>query len=213
MKLPKSIERLTLELSKLPGVGQKTASRLVFYLLKQDSMDLQQLSDAVAELKKDVVYCSVCGIMAESDPCSTCSDVSRDHSTICVVEETLDAQAIDATGAFKGVFHVLGGVLSPLEGIGPDKLTIAQLMVRLQNGNPPAGKIQSSPGESIAIKEVILALNPSLEGETTSMDISGRIKPLGIRTTRLARGLPIGGDLEYADEITISNALRGRSEA
>jgi recombination protein RecR len=142
-----------------------------------------------------------------------------------VVEETLDAQAIDVTGAFKGVYHVLGGVLSPLEGIGPDKLSIAQLMARLKNGNPPAGKIQAAmvkdsaeeskekpTEEFVAVKEVILALNPSLEGETTSMDISGRIKPLGIRTTRLARGLPIGGDLEYADEITISNALKGRSE-
>jgi recombination protein RecR len=221
MKLPKSIERLTLELSKLPGVGQKTASRLVFYLLKQDSVDIQRLSEAVAELQKNVVYCSICGIMSETDPCSICSDPSREHSIICVVEETLDVQAIDATGAFKGVYHVLGGVLSPLEGIGPDKLTIAQLMARLKNGNPSAGKIQAamvkdsaeeSTEEFVAVKEVILALNPSLEGETTSMDISGRIKPLGIRTTRLARGLPIGGDLEYADEITISNALKGRSE-
>lgn len=209
MKLPKSIDRLTLEFAKLPGVGQKTASRLAFYLLKKDNIDLERLADAVATLKKEVSYCKICNNMAEHEICSVCSDLSRDHSTLCVVEETLDAQAIDATGAYKGVYHVLGGVLSPLEGIGPEQLTIDQLMRRLKN-DPEMSSIESGIIETV--KEVILALNPTLEGETTSLDLMQRIRPLGIKVTRLARGLPIGGDLEYADEITISNALRGRSE-
>jgi recombination protein RecR len=210
MKLPKSIDRLTLEFAKLPGVGQKTASRLAFYLLKKDNIDLERLADAVSSLKKEVAYCVICNNMAETNICSVCGDSSRDHATICVVEETLDAQAIDATGAYKGTYHILGGVLSPLEGIGPEQLTIEQLMKRLHNetlDDPAAQSIQSEP-----TIEVILALNPTLEGETTSLDLMRRIRPLGIKVTRLARGLPIGGDLEYADEITISNALRGRSE-
>ncbi len=207
MKLPKSIDRLTLEFAKLPGVGQKTASRLAFYLLKKDNIDLERLADAVASLKKEVVYCKICNNMAESETCSICGDSSRDHGMVCVVEETMDAQAIDATGAYKGVYHILGGVLSPLEGIGPEQLTIEQLVRRLQN-DPE----MSVPGLDTPVQEVILALNPTLEGETTSLDLMRRIRPLGIKVTRLARGLPIGGDLEYADEITISNALRGRSE-
>jgi len=198
MKLPRSINNLIQEFSKLPGVGSKTANRLVFYLLKKNDVELENLALAVSNLKKEVFYCSICGNMAEQNPCSICTDQSRDHSTICVVEETLDAQAIDATGAYKGLFHILGGVLSPLEGIGPDKLSIDKLMSRLASDD---------------IKEIILALNQTLEGETTSLDLIQRIRPLNIKITRLARGLPTGGDLEYADEITISNALNGRNEA
>jgi recombination protein RecR len=165
--------------------------------LKRPESDLQDFAAALENLKKEVVFCSICHNMAEKDPCSICADINRDHSIICVVEEPLDAQALDQTGEFKGVYHILGGVLSPLEGIGPENLTIESLMSRLSGGN---------------IQEVILATNPSLEGETTALHLLSKIRPLGIKVTRLARGLPIGGDLEYADEITIMRALEGRSE-
>jgi recombination protein RecR len=196
-KLPKSIEKLINEFSKLPGIGHKTASRLTFYLLKKSDLDLELFSEAVANLKKEVLFCSICHNMAENDPCLICSDPNRDQNTICVVEETLDAQALDQTGQYKGVFHILGGVLNPLEGIGPEQLNIDSLIKRLESGK---------------VTEVILATNPSLEGETTAMQLMRQIKPLGLKVTRLARGLPIGGDLEYADEITILRALEGRSE-
>ncbi len=196
-KLPRSIERLINEFSKLPGVGPKSASRLTFYLLKRPDLDLQLFSEAVVNLKKEVVFCSTCHNMAEADPCYICTDQTRDHSMICVVEEPTDAQALDQTGKYKGLFHILGGVLNPLEGIGPEKLNIESLVKRAEGGN---------------VQEIILATNPSLEGETTSMHILKQLQPLGIKVTRLARGLPIGGDLEYADEITILRALEGRSE-
>jgi len=196
LKLPSSIEKLVNEFSKLPGIGPKSASRLTLYLLKKPDLDLELFSSAIANLKKDVLYCSVCHNMTDTDPCSVCGDSSRDHSIICVVEEPLDAQALDATGVYKGVFHVLGGVLNPLEGIGPEKLNVESLLARLRAGG---------------ITEVILATNPSLEGETTAMHLQKLIEPLNIKVTRLARGLPIGGDLEYADEITITRALQGRS--
>ncbi|GAC1412338.1 MAG: recombination mediator RecR [Candidatus Doudnabacteria bacterium] len=196
LKLPTSLEKLINEFSKLPGIGPKSASRLTFYLLKKSDLDLSILSEAVGNLKRDVMFCRICNNMTDSQLCSVCADSSRDHAIICVVEEPLDAQALDGTGAYKGVFHVLGGVLNPLEGIGPEKLNIGSLLQRLSKGD---------------IKEVILATNPSLEGETTSMHIQRLIQPLNIKTTRLARGLPIGGDLEYADEITITRALQGRS--
>jgi len=196
LKLPSSIEKLINELSKLPGIGPKSASRLTLYLLKKPDLDLTLLSEAVSNLKKDVLFCSICHNMTETNPCSVCTDQNRDRSILCVVEEPLDAQALDATGAYKGLYHVLGGVLNPLEGIGPDSLNIASLMQRLGNSE---------------LKEVILATNPSLEGETTANHIQKLIQPLGLKVTRLARGLPIGGDLEYADEITITRALQGRS--
>jgi recombination protein RecR len=204
IKLPASIEKLINEFSKLPGIGAKTANRLTFYLLKKPELDIQFLSEAVANIKKGVVFCSICHNMSETDPCSVCSDPARDKTLICVVEEPLDAQALDATGQYKGLFHVLGGVLSPLDGIGAEQLNIDSLMKRLQNSR--------AANSSADIKEVILATNPSLEGETTAMHILNLIKPLGIKVTHLARGLPIGGDLEYADEITISKALEGRNE-
>lgn len=196
-KLPSSIEKLINEFAKLPGIGQKTASRLAFYLLKKSDLDVELFSEAVAGLKKGVVFCSVCHNMAEKDPCDVCSDSTRDRSLLCVVEEPLDAQALDATGAYKGLYHILGGVLNPLEGIGPENLNVDSLMARLKKGG---------------INEVIIATNPSLEGETTAMHLQRLIKPTGIKITRLARGLPIGGDLEYADEITITRALQGRNE-
>ena len=197
IKLPTSLEKLINEFSKLPGIGPKSASRLSFYLLKKPDLDIQLFSEAVANLKRDVVFCSNCHIMAETNPCNICNDIHRDHTSICVVEESLDAQALEQTGHFRGLYHILGGVLSPLDGIGPENLNIESLLSRLQRGN---------------IQELILATNPSLEGETTAMHIVNLIRPLGIKVTRLARGLPIGGDIEYADEITISRALEGRSE-
>ena len=196
LKLPSSIEKLINELSKLPGIGPKSASRLTLYLLKKPDLDLTMFSEAISNLKKDVLFCSICHNMTETEPCAVCSDSNRDKTILCVVEEPLDAQALDATGAYKGMYHVLGGVLNPLEGIGPDTLNIASLMQRLEKGG---------------FKEVILATNPSLEGETTANHIQKLIVPLGLKVTRLARGLPIGGDLEYADEITITRALQGRS--
>lgn len=196
LKLPSSIEKLINELSKLPGIGPKSASRLTLYLLKKPDLDLTMFSEAISNLKKDVLFCSICHNMTETEPCAVCTDPNRDKTILCVVEEPLDAQALDATGAYKGMYHVLGGVLNPLEGIGPDTLNIASLMQRLEKGG---------------FKEVILATNPSLEGETTANYIQKLIQPLGLKVTRLARGLPIGGDLEYADEITITRALQGRS--
>lgn len=197
-RLPKSLERLINELSKLPGIGSKTAQRLTFYLLKKEQMDLNFLSEAVAEMKKGIVFCSLCHNMAETDPCQTCTDPRRDQNLICVVEEPLDALAIDKTGEFRGVFHVLGGALNPIEGIGPEQLQIGSLAARVKDMKSDA--------------EIILATNPSLEGETTAMHLAKVLKPLGVKITRIARGLPMGGDLEYADDITLTRALEGRRE-
>lgn len=200
-KLPSSLQRLINEFSKLPGIGPKTAQRLVFYLLKKDGIDLNFLSSAIADLKKGVVFCSVCHNMVEKDPCATCTDPQRDKTLICVVEEPLDALAIDRTNQFKGVFHILGGVLNPLEGIGPEDLKIDSLINRVKS-------------QESRVKEIILATNPSLEGETTAMHLQKIIKTQfpEIKITRLARGLPMGGDLEYADDITLTRALEGRRE-
>jgi recombination protein RecR len=205
LKLPSSLERVINEFSKLPGIGPKTAQRLAFYLLKKDSIEITALSESVRALKADITFCSECHNMAETNPCNICADTGRDHSLICVVEEPLDALAIEKTGHFTGVFHVLGGVLNPMEGIGPDKLNIESLKTRVTKND---------------IKEIIVATNPTLEGETTAMHIakllganSGTDSASGkVRLTRIARGLPMGGDLEYADEITLSRALDGRRD-
>ncbi len=196
IRLPKSIEKLINEFSKLPGIGQKTAHRLAFYLLKRPEVDLQIFSEALANLKKEVFFCAVCRNMSDTEVCAVCADASRDNGIICVVEEPLDAQAIEQTG-FRGTYHILGGVISPLDGIGPQQLNIDSLVGRIK------GK---------SIKEVILATNPSLEGEVTSMQLVELIRPLGVKITRLARGLPVGGDIEYSDEVTISRAMEGRKE-
>jgi recombination protein RecR len=198
-KLPSTLEKLINEFSRLPGIGPKSAGRLAFYLLKKDSIDLNNLSDAISALKNGVTFCSTCHNMADSDPCSTCIDPSRDKSLICVVEEPMDALAIDKTAQFKGVFHVLGGVLNPMEGIGPEALQISSLLERLT----------SKPA-----KEIIVATNPSLEGETTAMHISKLVKEKfpELKISRIARGLPMGGDLEYADDLTLMRALEGRRE-
>ncbi len=232
-KLPSSLERLINELAKLPGIGPKSAQRLAFYILKREDVDVAGLARAIEQVKKDINFCSICHNMAQSDPCGTCTDPARDHALICVVEEPLDALAIDKTGQFNGVFHILGGVLNPMEGIGPDKLNMDSLKRRVtgQNTNTektnaknPASK--NSPGQGNGnkigekergrqvqkIREVIIATNPSLEGETTAMHLAKLLKDSGAKITRIARGLPMGGDLEYADEITLTRALEGRRE-
>lgn len=197
-KLPASLDRAINELAKLPGIGPKSAQRLAFYLLKRDPIDLTALSDAISELKAGVTFCAECHNMAEADPCSVCSDNNRDHTLLCVVEEPLDALALDKTRQFPGLFHVLGGVLNPMEGIGPDKLHIGDLADRIKK---------------LGVTEVIIATNPTLEGETTASHIAKILRDMdGVKVTRIARGLPMGGDLEYADEITLSRALEGRRE-
>jgi len=208
-QLPSSLQKLINELSKLPGIGPKSAQRLAFYLLKRDGIDLEQFSSAVSGLKEGVLFCSTCHNMAENDPCSVCNDKERNQQLICVVEEPLDVVAIDRAGKFGGVFHVLGGVLNPLEGIGPEKLNIASLLSRLSSPSPLAGEVED--GKPV---EVIIATNPSLEGETTAMHLSKVLKESHpqIKISRIAHGLPMGGDLEYADDITLTRALEGRRE-
>ncbi len=205
LKLPSSLQKLIQEFSKLPGIGPRSAQRLAFYLLKKSKIDTDSLAAAVANVRAGVIFCSVCHTMAETDPCSVCSDVHRDHALICVVEEPLDAIALDKTGEYKGVFHVLNGVLNPLEGIGPEQLNIENLLGRIRNAPSP-------------VREIIIATNPSLEGETTAMHLTKLFKEYNqqsgnnVRVSRIARGLPMGGDLEYADDITLTRALEGRSE-
>jgi recombination protein RecR len=189
-----ALEVLISELSKLPGIGRKTAQRLALHLLKASNEDANRLASAIIEVKRKIRYCSVCYNITEKDPCSICSDPNRDHSEICVVEDPSDVLAIEKTNEFHGVYHVLGGALSPLEGIGVDQLKIKELLSRLSDG----------------IKEVILAMNPDVEGEATTIYLGNLLKPLGTKVTRIARGVPVGGDLEFADEATLARALEGR---
>ncbi|MFQ6014698.1 MAG: recombination mediator RecR [Anaerolineae bacterium] len=191
------IARLIDEFSRLPGIGPKTASRLTFFLLRAPDEQAAHLAEAIGQLKRQVVTCAVCFNIAEESPCPICVDDRRDRSMICVVEEPLDVLAIERTRQYHGLYHVLHGVISPIDGILPEDLKIAELLQRLE-ANP--------------VQEVILATNPNLEGETTAAYLQRQIAPLGIRVTRLARGLPIGGDLEYADEVTLTRALEGRRE-
>jgi recombination protein RecR len=191
------ITRVVDEFARLPGIGPKTAQRLTYYLLRAPAEQAQALADAITNLKQNVVLCSQCFNITEKSPCEVCSNPARDGSRICVVEEPLDVVAINRTGQYDGRYHVLHGALSPIEGIGPDELKIRELLHRL---------------DPEAVQEVILATNPNLEGDATAMYLMRLIQPLGVTVTRLARGLPVGGDLEYADEITLSNALAGRSQ-
>lgn len=189
-----SLETLIGELSKLPGIGRKTAQRLALHLLKAGSEDAERLATAILEVKRRIRYCSVCLNITEKDPCSICTDAGRDHGAICVVEDPSDVMALEKTNEFHGVYHVLGGALSPLEGITPDQLRVRELLGRVGGG----------------VKEVILAMNPDVEGEATTIYLGNLLKPLGIRVTRIARGVPVGGDLEFADEATLVRALEGR---
>ncbi len=194
---PKAVTRLIEELCRLPGVGPKTGSRLAYYLLRAPAEQALALAEAIRQVKEHTVVCAVCFNIAESSPCSVCSDASRDASQICVVEEPLDVLAIERTRQYHGLYHVLHGAISPVDGIGPEELRVRELLVRARSGT---------------VREVLMATNPNLEGEATAMYIARQIIPLGIRVTRLARGLPIGGDLEYADEVTLAQALEGRRD-
>lgn len=194
---PEAITRLVDAFSRLPGVGPKTASRLTFYLLRSGEELATELAEALADLHQRLTYCQVCFNITETSPCPICQDEGRDQETVCVVEEPLDVLAIEKTGAYRGLYHVLHGTISPVDGIGPDELRIKELVERLRNR---------------PVQEVILATNPSLEGEATAMYVERQIAPLGVRITRLARGLPVGGDLEYADTVTLTRALEGRRE-
>ncbi|HEY3080009.1 MAG TPA: recombination mediator RecR [Chloroflexota bacterium] len=190
------VARLIEEFNKLPGIGPKTAQRLTFYLLRMPADQARALAEAIVDVKERVGFCSVCFNMTEEDPCWVCRG-QRDRTTICVVEEPLDVLALERTGIYKGMYHVLHGAISPMEGIGPEELRLRELLGRLSDG----------------VQEVILAMNPDLEGDATAMYVTRLVQPLGIKVTRLARGLPVGGDLEYADEVTLTRALEGRREA
>jgi recombination protein RecR len=192
-----SITRLIDELKHLPGIGQKTAQRLAFHLLRADREQAFALSDAIRDAKEKIRECSVCNNITDMDPCIFCSSVSRSKRTICVVEEATNIQAVEKTRQFDGLYHVLGGALSPLQGIGPDQLKIKSLIERLKGGG---------------VEEIVVATSPTAEGEATAVYLSKLIKPLGPRVTRIAMGIPVGSDLEYADEVTMSKAMEGRRE-
>lgn len=191
------IDDLTGELARLPGIGRKTAQRLTYFLLKRPPEEIKRLSRVLETVAERVHACSTCGNLTEDDPCALCANPRRDRAVVCVVEEASDIGAIERTGEYRGMYHVMGGRLSPLEGVGPDELNIKSLLGRLQGGETT---------------EVIVATNPSVEGEATALYLQRLIQPLGIRVTRLARGLPVGGDLEYADGVTIAQALSGRRD-
>jgi len=191
------IARLTEALTKLPGIGEKTASRLAFHILGSSEEYARGLAQAILDVKERILLCSVCMNITDQDPCRLCQDPDRSEEVICVVEEPNDLYAIEKTGSFKGKYHVLHGVISPLEGIGPDEIYVNELLNRLKGGK---------------VKEVLLATNPVVEGDTTALFLKEQIRPLGIRVTRIARGIPVGGDLEYTDGATLTDAIRGRQD-
>ena len=193
-----AIEDLVTELARLPGIGRKTAQRLTFHLLKQPAEVAERLAQAIRRVREQVTACATCGNLTDADPCAICRDPRRDAAVLCVVEEAADVAAVERAGRFRGHYHVLGGRLSPLDGVGPDALHLERLLARVGNG---AG-----------VREVIVATNPSMEGEVTATYLQQLLKPTGVRVTRIARGLPMGGDLEYADGVTIAQALQARRE-
>ena len=193
----KPLARLINELCRLPGIGGKTAQRLAFHILSMEEKEARALADSIIEAKQKMTYCSVCGNLTDTDPCVICSDPSRDRSVICVVETPKDVVAMEKIKEYNGLYHVLHGAISPMEGIGPEDINLKQLIVRLQNED---------------VRELILATNPNIEGEATAMYIARLIKPSGIRVSRIAHGIPVGGDLEYADEVTLLKAMEGRRE-
>lgn len=206
MRVPKSVASLIEAFEALPGIGPKTAARLTYYLLHAPDHLSQKLSEAAHDLKLKTRLCSVCQNITEVDPCEICDDPNRDQSIICIVEDPLDVWAIEKSGSFNGLYHVLHGVIAPLENIGPEELKINELVARLRGSTP---KGVEPPKE---VKEVIFATNPSMEGEATAMYIQRLIKPFKIKTTRIARGIPIGAEIEYADEVTVRRAMEGRIE-
>jgi recombination protein RecR len=195
MQHAQPIGKLIQELAKLPGIGEKTASRLAMHILRASQSDAEALARAIVEVKEKIRFCSQCFNLTDQDPCQICRDSRRNAELICVVSGPEDLAAVEKSGSYRGLYHVLQGVLSPLEGVGPKDLRISELLARLQGGR---------------VKEVILATNPSAEGETTAQYLSQIIKPLGIRVTRIARGVPMGGDLQYVDEVTLSKSLENR---
>ncbi len=197
MSLPTSLQNLIDQFRKLPGIGAKGAQRLAFHVLRTPREDTERLADAIREAKDRVTYCSTCTNITDVDPCAFCVDESRDRRVICVVEEPQNVQVIEKSGGYRGVYHVLLGALSPLQGIGPDDLKIRSLLARIADG---------------AVDEVILATSPNVEGEATAIYLARLLKPLGVRVTRIATGIPVGSDLEYADELTMGKAMEGRRE-
>jgi recombination protein RecR len=191
------VARLIQEFHKLPGIGPKSAQRLTYYLLRAPQEEAQALAQAILEVKEKIAFCTICQNVTDTDPCLICADSQRDRSLICVVEEPLDILALERSGSYHGLYHVLHGVISPMDGVGPEDLKVEELLGRLKGG---------------AVNEVILATNPNLEGEATAMYLTRLLRPLGLRITRLARGLPTGADLEYADDLTLARALEGRQE-
>lgn len=236
-----TVEALVEQFTKLPSIGRKTAQRLAAYVLKMPREEVLAIADALVAAKDKVTFCSICHNVTDHDPCSICTSTKRDHSVVCVVEEPSDVLAIERTNEYRGIYHVLGGVISPLEGVGPEDLRIRELLGRIapdfKKDFPAGGDGQSASGvrepdsgasetgrpetdmpeanipdevAEVAVEEVILAVNPNVEGDTTAYYISQLLEPTGVRISRIARGLPIGGDLEYADEATLSRALEGR---
>lgn len=193
--IPESIARLINELSKLPGIGEKNATRLAFHIFRSSRESAENLSKAITDAKTKVVLCETCFNFATESPCELCRDEERDHSIICVVEDPLDQLAIERSREFRGVYHILHGVISPIEGVGPENLRIKELIRRLEGGHT---------------KEIIIATNPSVEGEATALYLSRLVKPMGVGVSRIAHGIPMGGDIEYIDEITLSKAIRDR---
>lgn len=197
MALPESLQNLIEQFKRLPGVGAKSAQRLAFHVLRTPREEAERLCDAIRDVKDRVTYCSICNNITDADPCGFCADEARDHKVICVVEEPQNVQVVERPGGFRGVYHVLLGALSPLQGIGPDDLKIKGLLTRIDRGG---------------VEEIILATNPTVEGEATAIYLARLLKPLGVRVTRIATGIPVGSDLEYADELTMGKAMEGRRE-
>jgi recombination protein RecR len=194
---PAPLQKLINELSKLPGIGGKSAQRLAFFILSMNDDDAAGVANAITGAKTEMRYCSICGNLTDEDPCLLCNDASRDRSSICVVESPRDVAAIERMKEYKGLYHVLHGAISPMDGIGPEEINLKQLIVRLQGDD---------------VHEVIIATNPNIEGEATAMYIARLVRPSGIRVSRIAHGIPVGGDLDYTDEITLSKAMEGRRE-
>lgn len=193
--IPQALQQLIAELGRLPGVGRKTATRLAFYLLNSSDQESQDLAKAILKVKQEIRSCSTCFNFTESDPCQICNDTKRNRKTICVVEDPQNILLLEKTNEYRGLYHVLGGIISPLDGVGPDELKIKELLNRLSD-----------------VEEIIIALNPSTEGEATSIYLARLLKPQGIKVTRLARGIPLGSSLEFVDELTLSKALQSRNE-
>jgi recombination protein RecR len=197
MALPEPLTQLVTELQRLPGIGAKSAQRLAFHLLKTPREDVDRLTTAIQDVKARVAHCSICGNITDRDPCAFCTSTDRQQGVICVVEDPQNVAAIEKTRDFRGVYHVLMGALSPLQGVGPDDLKIKSLLARVERGT---------------VQEIILATNPNVEGEATAIYLARLLKPLGVRVTRIAMGVPVGSDLEYADEVTMHKAMEGRRE-